>query len=411
LLANVDGLTVSRDLYISTFAPTLGTGRALRTYTCIRALAMLGPLDLAYVPHDAHVPSQEYEAIDNLNMHPITSSRGLRRAAVYARARAGGVPDVVARGVSHELIREATRLACQPGRGRVIAGDLSAAAALLPLARQRKIIYNAHNVESNYSRAGNKPPIWSQVAMRRYERRLLATASESWMVSRADIANARLLVPGARLRYAPNAVDVTAITPTNSEDAGYRLLMVGDFRYPPNQSGRDFLIEQVLPRVLRELPDAHLTLVGRGLEDWSPPRPQVEAAGFLPSLDPAYEAADCVVVPLTEGAGTPLKFIEALAYAMPIVATPLAARGLETLPGVHYREGSDAASFAAEVVDVLRHGATSMATAARELAKHEYSIEALAECLTDKTESPYSRPREPSSGASESPELVRPHDP
>jgi polysaccharide biosynthesis protein PslH len=372
---------VSRDLYISTFAPTLGTGRALRTYTCVRALAMLGPLDLAYVPHDADVPSREYEAIDNLNMHPIVSSRGPRRAAVYARARAGGVPEVVARGVSHELIREATRLAYQPGRGRVIAGDLSAAAALLPLARRREIIYNAHNVESNYSRAGNEPPIYSQMAMRRYERRLLATASESWMVSRADIANARLLVPEARLRYAPNVVDVTAITPSKRIDAGHRLLMVGDFCYPPNQSGRDFLIEQVLPRVLRELPDARLTLVGRGLEDWSPPRPQVEAAGFLPSLDPAYATADCVVVPLTEGAGTPLKFIEAMAYSMPIVATPLAARGLEAVPGVHYRQGSDAASFAAEVVDVLRHGATSMATAARDLGEQEYSIEALAERL------------------------------
>jgi glycosyltransferase involved in cell wall biosynthesis len=142
-----------------------------------------------------------------------------------------------------------------------------------------------------------------------------------------------------------------------------------------------------MPLVLRELPGARLTLAGRGLEDWSAPISQVHVAGFVPSLDPLYAAADCVVVPLTEGAGSPLKFIEAMAYAMPIVATPLAARGLEALAGAHYREGADPASFAAEVVDVLRHGATAMARAARELAEREYSIEALAERLVGDTDS------------------------
>jgi glycosyltransferase involved in cell wall biosynthesis len=204
------------------------------------------------------------------------------------------------------------------------------------------------------------------------------------MVSRADLASAQVLAPGAQLRYAPNAVDVTAIVPPKRDGrngASHELLMVGDFRYGPNQSGRDWLIDQIMPLVLRELPGALLRLAGRGLEDWSAPIPQVHVAGFVPSLDPLYAAADCVVVPLTEGAGTPLKFIEAMAYAMPIVATPLAARGLEALAGAHYREGADAASFAAEVVDVLRHGAAPMASAARKLAEREYSIEALAERL------------------------------
>jgi glycosyltransferase involved in cell wall biosynthesis len=376
---------VRRDLYVSSFAPALGTGRALRTYTCVRALAMLGPLDLAYVPHEAEGPSPEYEAIDGLQMFPIHPSRGPRRMTAYVHTRARGVPDVIARGVSPELVREASRLAVSAGRGRVIAGDLTAAAALLPLARKHKILYNAHNVESQHIRTSRKPRIWHQIAMRRYEQRLLALAAESWMVSRADLASAQALVPGARLRYAPNAVDASAIRPSERDRTGHRLLMVGDFGYPPNQSGRDWLVGQVLPRVLRELPDARLTLVGRGLENWRPVLPAVEVAGFLPSLDPAYAAADCVVVPLTEGAGTPLKFIEAMAYATPIVATPLAARGLEALSDVHYREGRDDASFAAEVVDVLRHGAAPMATAARELAEREYSIEALAEHLAEET--------------------------
>ncbi len=370
-----------RDLYISTYAPALGSGRALRTYTCIRALAMLGPVDLAYVAFEGNTPSHEYRSIEGLTLHEIKPSRGARRAGVYLSKRVQGIPAICCRGTSPEVINLATRLATMPDRGRVIVGDLNAATALMPLARRRPVIYNAHNVESEHVRSGEDQRAWHRPAMRRYERRLLALAAESWMVSRADIDSAQALVPSARLRYAPNVVDVAAIEPPVRDGAGHELLMVGDFRYRPNQSGRDWLIRQILPLVLRELPDARLTLVGRGLEDWSAPMPQVRVAGFAPSLDPLYAAADCVVVPLTEGAGTPLKFIEAMAYAMPIVATPLAARGLQALPEVHYREGADAASFAAAVVEVLRHGAAPLASAARKLAEREYSIEALAKCL------------------------------
>jgi glycosyltransferase involved in cell wall biosynthesis/pimeloyl-ACP methyl ester carboxylesterase len=383
-------MTQLRDLYVSTYAPALGSGRALRTYTCIRALAMLGPVDLAYVAFDGDEPSSEYQSIDGLALHEIKPSRGARRAGVYLSKRARGIPAICCRGTSPELIDLATRLAAAPGRGRVIVGDLNAATALMPLARHRPVIYNAHNIESEYVRTGNDPRVVHRATMRRYERRLLALAAESWMVSRADLASAQILAPGAQLRYAPNAVDVTAIVPPKRDgrnDASHELLMVGDFIYGPNQSGRDWLIDQIMPLVLRELPDARLTLAGRGLEDWSAPISQVHVAGFVPSLDPLYAASDCVVVPLTEGAGSPLKFIEAMAYAMPIVATPLAGRGLEALAGVHYREGADPASFAAEVVDVLRHGGASMASAARELAEREYSIEALAERLVGDTDS------------------------
>jgi glycosyltransferase involved in cell wall biosynthesis len=117
--------------------------------------------------------------------------------------------------------------------------------------------------------------------------------------------------------------------------------------------------------------------VGRGLDGWSPPVAGVAVAGFVPDLAAAYAEADCVVVPLVEGAGTPLKFVEALAYGMPVVATPLAARGLEAEPGVDFRLGRDAAELADAVVQTLRDGGDAIAAAGRRLAEREYSIETL----------------------------------
>jgi polysaccharide biosynthesis protein PslH len=376
-------LNMTRDLYISTYAPALGTGRAQRTYTCVRALALLGPLDLAYVPHGAVGPSPEYEAIEGLKMHAIRPSRGARRAARYALTRARGVPDKFARGVSPELVRDVARLVAEPGRGRVVAGDLSAAAALLAINGRHPIIYNAHNVESLRVWPRRRPRPLARMKLRSYERRLLTTAAETWMVSRADVQAARQLVASARLRYVPNVVDVAAIRPRTdahrvSPDGG-QLLMVGDFTYAPNRAGRDLLVNSVMPLVWRARPEARVTLAGRALEGWPAPDPRIEVAGFVEDLAAVYEQADCVVVPINEGAGTPLKFVEALAHRVPVVATPFAARGLEVVAGRHYLEGADAESFAAAVIEALSTGARDVAAAGRRIAETEYSLETLAE--------------------------------
>jgi glycosyltransferase involved in cell wall biosynthesis len=375
---------VSRDLYISTFAPTLGSGRAQRTYTCVRALALLGPLDLAYVPFEGDGPSPEYESIEGLELYPIYPSRRFARAASYASMRLRGVPNEFARGVSPELVREAERLATQRERGRVVVGDLSAAAALLRLSRRIPIVYNAHNAGPAYFNPAQTSTPLSRLASNAFERRLLRYSSESWMVSQRDIDAARSLEPKARLRYVPNAVDVASIHPV--EDTSHpreRLLMVGDFLYAPNRTGRNWLVSEVMPLVWQAVPQAQLTLVGRGCDDWSPPDSRIEVAGFVEDLDVVYQQSDCVVVPVSTGGGSPLKFVEALAYRVPVVATPFAAGGLEVVAGKHYLQGSDAPSFAAGILEVLQQGAPHIATGGRRIAEERYSVESVAQRIAE----------------------------
>jgi glycosyltransferase involved in cell wall biosynthesis len=288
------------------------------------------------------------------------------------------------RGTSPELIEAGEALAESSGRGRVIVGDANAATAMMPLARRRPVIYNAHNFESDYVRSPTGPHVLSRALIRNYERRLIGVADESWMVSRADVQSAQALVPAARVRYVPNVVDVRAIEPTPARHGRAaaepgRLLMVGDFTYPPNIDGRELLVRSVLPLVWQQMPAVRLTLAGRGMDDWRAPDERIEAAGFVEDLAVLYRQADCVVVPIEEGAGSPLKFIEALAYAVPVVATPKAARGLEVLEGVHFLQGDDVASLAAAIVEVLREGGAAIAAEGRLLAEREYSIESLAE--------------------------------
>jgi glycosyltransferase involved in cell wall biosynthesis len=377
-------MSIRRDLYLTTTAPALSTGRDMRTYTCVRALAMLGPVDMVYVPHDTDEPSPLYLEMENLELHKIEPSRGARRAALYASKRLQGIPARCCKGTSPELVAVGEELAGRPDRGRVIVADANAATAMLPMARRRPVIYNAQNFEPDYVVNHHGSGALARASRRRYERKVIATAAETWMVSRVDVESALRLVPDASVRYVPNVVDVRAIVPKRivrpaAGASGTRILMVGDFTYPPNRKGRDLLVDSVLPLVWKSLPDVRLKIAGRAREDWHAPDARVEVVGFVDSLAELYAQADCVVVPIIEGAGSPIKFVEALAYGVPVIATPRAARGLDVVAGVHYREGSDPVTLAQAIVAVLRDGGAEMAAEGRALAEREHSIESLAE--------------------------------
>lgn len=368
------------DLLVTTHTPVLRSGQAVRTYGVARALAAGAPLDLLYVRFGAELPDAAFSSIPGVRLHEVVPSRGAARGMAYARARLAGVPDGFARGISPELLAAARRLAAAPACARVVADGPIAAAALGPLQRHRPVLYNAHNFESGFRHEleGGKR---KRRALRAFERRLLECASEAWMVSEADLAAARELAPGARLRYVPNVVDVAAIDPVEPQRGEQRALFVASFTYEPNRNAMRFLVEQVLPRVWREQPQAKLMLVGAGLEQPPSSDPRIETVGFVEELRGAYARASCAVVPLLQGGGTPLKFVEALAYGLPVVATPRAAAGLAVRDGVDcvLAEGADA--FAGALVRVLRDGAGEIGRRGRELAAEHYSVEALARLL------------------------------
>jgi len=371
------------DLLVTTHTPVLRSGQAARTYGVARALAARGGLTLLYGRFGADQPDASFRAIPGIKLREVVPSRGLRRAGYYAVARLSGVPYGFARGASPELAAEATRQAAVPGRGRVIADGPIAAAALERLARRRPVIYNAHNLESRFRHELTSRGARERETMRAFERRVLERFSECWMVSEAEVAAARELCPDARLRYVPNVLDTAEIVPVVALARARRAIFVASFAYEPNLAGLRFLLEQVFPRVWAELPDAQLTLVGAGLAQPPSSDPRVQALGFVEDLRAAYAQASCAVVPLLAGGGSPLKFIEALAYGLPVIATPHAAAGLQVRDGEHCLIADGAERFAAALVRVLRDGAPELGERGRELVAARYSIEALTRLLAD----------------------------
>ena len=108
----------------------------------------------------------------------------------------------------------------------------------------------------------------------------------------------------------------------------------------------------------------------------------MELLGFVEDLHPLYERAACALVPLLSGGGSPVKFIEALAHGLPVVATPRGAAGVDAESGRHYLEGAGAEGFARALLDALDPvRSAALASAGRALAESDSSIEALARRL------------------------------
>lgn len=367
-------------LVVMPFTPNTRSGRGNRTIGIIRALALLGRVEVAYVTLDGAEPDPGLAANPAIELRPISPSRGLRRSFLYRRARAQGVPRGFASNLSRELFAALADTA-NKRFDRIVADSPTAASALLLLGKKRSIYYNAHNVESALlaDLEGWSNEDLSELAS--FERRLLETAQESWLPSNRDLDRASELAPEARLRRVPNVVDVASITQVRAPES-QAALFVADYSYAHNRRSGRFLVTEAMPRVWKQLPQARLVLVGRRLALTRELDPRIELHGFVENLPGVYASAGCALVPLLESRGSPLKLIEAMAYGLPIVATPLAAGGVDGLQSdVHYLEGDGADGFAAAIVRALSGRAAGIGAAARELAENEFSIEALARHL------------------------------
>jgi glycosyltransferase involved in cell wall biosynthesis len=373
-----------RTVIATSFTPTLDSGRARRTYGVVAALSRHGEIDLVYGRFGADKPDRRFEELPNVTFHPVARPSTPARLPAYARARLRGIPDDFARGIWPGIGAKVDALVDAHGSEpmRIVAEGPVVAAGLLGLARRRPACYVAHNLESSFRHRLDESGM-SLAALQRFERLLLKTYAESWMVSEADVEGSEELAPGAGVRLVPNVVDVRATEPVGPRSGQRTVAFVADFGYEPNRDGLAFLTEEAMPAVWRRADDVELIVAGKGSGETRPSDPRVKPQGFVPDLRDVYEAAGAVMVPLREGGGSPLKFVEALAFGLPVVATPLAAAGLEIEPGRDYFEApADGEEFATAILAALDPElGNPVARAGREVAEQRYSVEALERCL------------------------------
>lgn len=107
-----------------------------------------------------------------------------------------------------------------------------------------------------------------------------------------------------------------------------RLGFLGNLEWWPNRRSLAWFLEEVLPLVTAPV---ELHLFGQGSDAFSDGR-RVQGHGFVQALDEVWAGVDLMVQPITCGAGVNIKVAEAIYNRVPMLATPLAVRGMELVP-------------------------------------------------------------------------------
>lgn len=261
------------------------------------------------------------------------------------------------------------------------------------------LVLDMHNIESDLARqmmpkTGWLAGLFSKKTrhirrMRDMELKSLRIVDKVWVCSSQDRDRLRQLSGGRTIAdVVPNGIPRFELIPEKLADQpampnGHpTLLFVGHLNYAPNIEAARRLATQILPRLQATLGGARLIIAGR-----SPNRalnelaalPGVELIANPEDLSELYRRAHLTIVPLMTGGGTRLKILEAMAWGLPVVATRLAAEGLELIDGVDidFAESDEelAARAAALCTDPVRREARRLR--ARETAAQRFGPAAI----------------------------------
>ncbi len=160
--------------------------------------------------------------------------------------------------------------------------------------------------------------------------------------------------------FLPNATTQDRLLPDITPSTPRRLLIVGWLDFAPNRYGALHFASHVFPKIRAAVPDAELHIVGKTtderLKDRLNAMEGVRAMGFVDDITAEYEGCRVVIVPVYQGAGTSVKFVEGLMMNRPMVSTPLGARGFEKMccAGTDFLLAHNDTDFADKITALLR---------------------------------------------------------
>ncbi len=174
-------------------------------------------------------------------------------------------------------------------------------------------------------------------AWRRYEPAALRQVDAVVCYTDRDCRELGQAVPEVTMETIPLRVDLPerSLDPLGAWPPA--VLFVGGFGHLPNVDAAVRLATRIFPRIRALSPDAVLYLVGD-----KPPKSVARLAsedvivtGRVDDVTPYLDKAAVVVAPLRLGGGTRVKVLEALAAGKAVVASRLAAEGVDAIDGQH----------------------------------------------------------------------------
>jgi sugar transferase (PEP-CTERM/EpsH1 system associated) len=222
--------------------------------------------------------------------------------------------------------------------------------------------------------------------IKRYEQVAASLFDETWVISEAEKECIESVGSESNFVVVGNGVDLEGYALRDYKGSTNQLIFVGHMGVRHNTDAAEYLVKRILPEVRRSIPDCSLNIVG------SDPSPDVLAlgnckgvtvSGYVEDLNDALRAADIFVAPLRFCTGVQNKVLEAMAVALPVVATPAVNSGLRAEPGREILIGQESTEIAAQIVELLGDSAKreSIGTAGRNFVETRFSWASVVEVV------------------------------
>jgi len=354
----------------------LHQGTTLRNFGLISGLAERGHEISLLSFREAEQPRLEETPLPKICMNAQTIPAPEWSRNRRLRALLTGKADMARRRWSDEF-RDTLRTLLDKSTFDVVHIEGIEMAPYLDILRQRLpnalIIYDAHNAEyALQNRIAEQdwqiPRRWPMAAYSTVQTRRL-TRLETYTcrhvdhiiaVSDTDAGLLGNLDHHTPITVIPNAIFAESYNPDDWAEALIKrpsMIFTGKMDFRPNVDAAMWFAEEILPKITREIPDAHFTIVGQkphtrlgALRD----RSDVTLTGYVDDIRPYLKAADVYIAPLRMGSGTRFKLLEAMAMGRPVVSTRIGAEGLDVQNGDQMLLADSPEEFAAAVISLLR---------------------------------------------------------
>jgi len=205
-----------------------------------------------------------------------------------------------------------------------------------------KIIYRAHNVEFE---------IWERKALsvksvfkknyikglarklKKYEISILNQVDGIAAITDRDKIQFLNLGCNAPIEVVPFGIDLEDYKPTPVKQQN-SLFYIGSMDWEPNEEGVKWFLKEVWSHAAKQFPNSKIYLAGRKMPQWLLNKKQqnLSVLGEVESAIDFINDHEIMLVPLLSGSGMRIKIIEGMALGKTIIATSIAAEGIDYHP-------------------------------------------------------------------------------
>lgn len=230
------------------------------------------------------------------------------------------------------------------------------------------------------------------IKLKAYERKHCKPPAINLTCSDLDSERLRNEIPDATIYTIPNGVDIEYFSPSNSNKkfntGAFTIIFVGRLNaYTNSKAARDLLFN-IWPLVAGRFPNAKCIIAGSNpppdVVQASKHLPNVHITGYVDDVRPLIDQADIYLCPITDGGGTKLKVLDALAMGKPLIADPIACEGIDVTEGRNVLYAASPDEYLQQIERILCDSdlAVTLATEGRRLVVEKYSYEKIGRTLS-----------------------------